>query len=300
MTRARTSSSSPRASWSSKRSSSLRSSSARSSSSPMMIALVAGYSSRPGPKEENRRPVPSITSSARTILRRFVGSTRVAATGSRSLSLLNSSSRPPGRSASCSSSAASSGKRPGRAERVEHCPVVEARAPYEKRHVTAGVDAGKRPAGLGLELGHGELLGGIDDVDQMPGRDRLLGGGRLGGSDVEMAVDGHGVDRDQLVAVRGRDRASSRASAVLPVPVAPTMTTRGASGACGRLDGSQSSSVGAPIGGWLGAPWRGRERCTRRSCSRVIRWRRLGHGGLERLFGQHEPSPWRESSDRAR
>ena len=46
---------------------------------------AAPYSSRPGPNDENGRPVSSITSSARTMRRRLPGSMRAAATGSSAL-----------------------------------------------------------------------------------------------------------------------------------------------------------------------------------------------------------------------
>ena len=69
----------------------------------------AGRSPRPGPKLENGRPLPSVTSRARTTRRRLVGSIRAAATGSSDAKRRCSAAA----SASASSAARTSGYRPG-------------------------------------------------------------------------------------------------------------------------------------------------------------------------------------------
>ena len=60
---------------------------------------VAPAPNTPGPNDENGRPVPSVTSSARTIRRVFPGSILPAATGSSSASSASSVVFPSGASA---------------------------------------------------------------------------------------------------------------------------------------------------------------------------------------------------------
>ena len=70
-------------------------------------------------------------------------------------------------------------------ELVDDRPVVEPGAADEKRHVAAGVDIRQHPARVALESCHRELLGRIDDVDEVPASRRLLGSGGLRRAEVE-------------------------------------------------------------------------------------------------------------------
>jgi len=95
------------------------------------------------------------------------------------------------------------GETAGDLETVHDRPVVEARASDKQRHVPTGVDAVKYPARLGLKRSDRELLGRIDDVDEMPGRDLLLSRRWFRGAYVEAPVHRYRVHRHQLEVVRG-------------------------------------------------------------------------------------------------
>ena len=96
------------------------------------------------------------------------------------------------------------------------------------------------------------------------------------------AVDGHRVDRDQLVAIRRR---------TVPAPGQASSCRcqsrrRGRPGRGPGARGPSASSVGAPADGGLAVPWRGRDRCTSRSFRRVRRCTSLLMADSSASFGQ--------------
>ena len=110
---------------------------------------------------------------------------------------------------------------------------VEPGAADEQRALAARLDVGDRGARLLLEARDRPLLARVGDVDQVVRHRGPLGGGGLGGADVEAAVDLHRVDRHDLdVAERARD---ARARA----PTSRTRWGRRARGAdCARHAGA--------------------------------------------------------------
>ena len=87
---------------------------------------------------------------------------------------------------------------PGQVELVDDGPVIKARPPDEDGAVASRLDPGDRRVRVGLETGDAELLGGIALVNEVPGDATALVGRRFGRADVEAAVDGNGVDGDEL------------------------------------------------------------------------------------------------------
>ena len=75
---------------------------------------------------------------------------------------------------------------------------MQAGASNQHRPAVALLDVGQGPVGRGLEVGHAELLGRVDQVEQMVGHLGPFGGRGGGGTDVHAPVDGHGVHGDQL------------------------------------------------------------------------------------------------------
>ena len=166
---------------------------------PIMATGEAGYASSPGPKVEKGCPDPSVTSRARRTRRRLVGSMRLAASGS-------STARRPCSSATSTPPSASSASRAcldlgiatGKAQVVDHGAQVEPGAPDQQGMVTPsgdGIDGG--PGGR-LELGNGELLVGIDQIEQMVRHLGPIGPAGLRRAHVHAAVDAHGVHRHDL------------------------------------------------------------------------------------------------------
>ena len=83
-------------------------------------------------------------------------------------------------------------------EVVDHGPQVQARPPDQQGPVPAFVDLRQGRSGRGLEPPDGELLGRVDQVEQVV---RHLGTRRragLGRADVHVPVHGHRVDRHDL------------------------------------------------------------------------------------------------------
>ncbi len=88
----------------------------------------------------------------------------------------------------------------------------------------------RTPRACAGEVGDAERLVGVDEVEAVVRDPRPLRGGRLGRADVQAAVDLARIGRDDLGHATARPsapRASPIASPVLPVAVAPAMTTSG-------------------------------------------------------------------------
>ena len=86
----------------------------------------------------------------------------------------------------------------GELQVVDDGPQVEAGAPHQQGVVAPGGNAAQRLPGRLLELGDGELLVGIDQIEQVVRHLGLLGQGRLRRAHVHAPVDAHGVHRHDL------------------------------------------------------------------------------------------------------
>ena len=87
---------------------------------------------------------------------------------------------------------------------------VEHRAADQERQRAARTDRRDRLGGIGDEARSRVALGRIDDVDQMVRHGLALGARRLGGADVQAAVDDRRVDADDLHGALRRERGCDR------------------------------------------------------------------------------------------
>ena len=179
-------------------------------------------SSRPGPNDENGRPVSSITSSARTMRRRLPGSMRAAATGSTTREPVvrarearrASRSRRRARRATSRSLA-------GKREVVDDRAHVEAGAADEQRPLAARFDVGDRGARRRPACARTDhSSAGSATSTRWCGTAARSAARRLGGADVHAAVHLHRVERDDL------DVARTRARPRAPAPTCPTRSGR--------------------------------------------------------------------------
>ena len=141
--------------------------------SPTIVNAVGGWASSPGPKLENGRPLPIVTSRARTIRRRLVGSMRPAASGSSSASW---ACRARACRASASRIGAHLGVLPGDVEVVDDRLHVERRAADEQRPAAAAPRCRRWPRWASrLEPGDGAVLPRVEQVEQVVGHLGPLG-----------------------------------------------------------------------------------------------------------------------------
>ena len=176
----------------------------------------------PGRSDENGRPLPRVTSRARTTRRRL---RRLHAGGRGRVEPGEAARAGRSVSSSASSSARTSGNRPGMS-----------RSSTTARRYSAGAADEEGRAARGPRCRRARRRGrpgtrrrrsprGIDEVEQVVADLGPLGRGRLGGADVHAPVDLHRVDGDDLASRRvGRRRAAGRGP-TCPRRSAPT--TRG-------------------------------------------------------------------------
>ena len=198
-----------------KRAAMRRPSSARGSHTPTSPTSNAGgpYSASPAPNDENRCPVVSSTSSARTIRREFPGSMRAAATGSAAVEPRRTHRAKP---AAVAVSTLERGPRL-RIRGAARCnPSTTARTyrpvppTSSARRPRASMSAIAARAATCVSRDR-PLLVGIGDVDRWCGTASPLSDRRFGRADVHAPVHLHGVERDDLdVVVRGGNREGNR------------------------------------------------------------------------------------------
>ena len=166
----------------------------------------------PGPNDENGRPVMlDHLERAHDAARCCRARCAPRRPGSTRSSSAYAAARPSGVVTSASSSARTREVLGRERERVDDGLHVQAGAADEQRPLAARLDVGDRGARRVLEARDRPVLGRVGDVDQVVRHRGPLGGGRLGGPDVEPAVHLHRVDRDDLdVAERARDRERER------------------------------------------------------------------------------------------
>ena len=167
----------------------------------------AGRPSSPGPNEENGRPEPSVTSRARTTRRRLAGSCARPPAGRGRPAGRRARPGPPAGRPRPSSSAATSGQRPGSVEIVDHRPQVEAGPADQQGPSPPAGDVGqgraRPPPGTGATV---NSSAGSTRSSRWWGTSARGRGGRLGRADVHAPVDGHRVD-----ATRARRRPAGAA-----------------------------------------------------------------------------------------
>ena len=214
----------------------LRANVARGSQTPAWRPGTPGAPNapRPGPNDENGRPVIRITSSARTMRRELPGSMRPAATGRAPRARRTRRGGRPGRDLGLelgpelevlARERRARRRRPARTTRSRRRAAPACRAPRCRR---------SRRAPRVWNAGDGPFVERIRDVDQVVRHCRALGDRWLRGADVQAAVDLHRVEGDDLdvAAARARHRARAPTSPTRSGPTsARWVTSEGSPGA---------------------------------------------------------------------
>ena len=151
----------------------------------------------PGPNELNGRPLPIVTSRARTTRRALVGSIFAAAAGS-SVTSWRCNATTPSVATRSSSSARTCGQRPGTSigsvtlRRYRPVPATKHGTVVARTNLVECL-----PSGDGV-IGDGELVGRVDEVEAVMPHRSLIVDRRLGRADVHPPVDLHRVDGDKF------------------------------------------------------------------------------------------------------